>query len=92
MSQSDLLYHLLNFAAPALALALLLPSVVWLFRKKPAAAASWWIHVAINFIVGVAVLAVCFWQWGNDGMMMAYAALVLVVATCQWLLSRGWRR
>jgi hypothetical protein len=92
MSQSDLLAHLLNFAAPALALALMLPTVVRLFRKRTGPTSALWIQVATNFVVGVAVLTVCLWQWGYDGMMMSYAALVLAVASSQWLLSRGWQR
>jgi hypothetical protein len=50
------------------------------------------VQVAANLAVGLAVLAVGVWQWGIDGMMMTYAALVLAVASSQWLLSRGWRR
>jgi hypothetical protein len=31
------------------------------------------------------------WWWGVDGKMATYAALVLVIATCQWLFSGAWR-
>ena len=92
MTLLDILNHLLSFAAPALALALLLPLSARLFRRKKAASLSWWVQAAINFAVGVAVLSGSLWYGGRDGQMLAYAALVLAVATSQWLLSRGWRR
>jgi hypothetical protein len=37
------------------------------------------------------VLLVGLWWWGVDGKMATYAALVGVVASCQWLFSRAWR-
>lgn len=92
MSLLDILLHLLNFSAPALVLALLLPLVARFFIKKQALALAWWAQAAINFVVGVAVLLVSLWLWSRDGKMAAYALLVLALATCQWLLSRGWRR
>lgn len=92
MTLPDILNHLLNFAAPALALALLMPLGARLFMKKAANALSWWSQAAVNFAVGVAMLSGSLWYWGRDGQMLAYAALVLAVATSQWLLSRGWRR
>ena len=92
MSLLDILLHLLNFSAPALVLALLLPLVSRFFIKKQVPALAWWAQAAINFIVGVAALLVGLWLWRRDGKMAAYALLVLALATCQWLLSRGWRR
>lgn len=92
MTLLDILIHLLNFAAPALALALLLPLAARFLMKKSASALAWWAQLAINFVVGLAVLAGSLWWWGRDGKMLAYAALVLALATSQWLLSRGWRR
>ena len=56
-----------------------------------AAARPWWLQSAINSIVGVLVLAAGLWHFGVDGKMATYAALVLAVASCQWVTSRGWR-
>jgi hypothetical protein len=92
MTLLDILDHLLSFAAPALALALLLPLTARLFRKKAASFLSWWAQVVINLIVGLAVQAGSLWFWGRDGKMLAYTALVLALATSQWVLMRGWRR
>ncbi len=92
MSLLDILLHLLNFSAPALVMALLLPLTARFFIKKQAPALAWWAQVAINFIVGVAALLAGLWLWSRDGKMAAYALLVLALATSQWLLSRGWRK
>ncbi len=92
MSLLDILLHLFNFAAPALVPALLLPLVSRFFIKKQAPALAWWVQVAINFVVGVAVLLVGLWLWSRDGKMASYALLVLALASSQWLLSRGWRK
>jgi hypothetical protein len=87
----DFLLHGLGFAAPAFAVALLL---AWLGRwllPKGSARPGWWASLAINFIAGLAVLAAGLWYFGRDGKMATYAALVVVVATTQWLSGRAWR-
>ena len=85
------LNHLLNFAAPALALAVLLTLGGRLFIQKTASAYSWWAQVAINFMVGCAVLAAGLVWLGRDGKMLTYAALVVACASSQWVLLRAWR-
>lgn len=92
MRFDDILLHLLNFVAPALALALLLPWLPRFFWKKSNAGLAWWAQAAINFVVGVIVLLGCLWWLGRDGKMAAYAVLVLALASSQWLLSRAWRK
>ncbi len=83
--------HLFNFAAPALFLALLLALGGRLLGPKGASALAWYAQAAINSVVGCAVLLAGLWWLGRDGRMLTYAALVLVCASCQWLLQRGWR-
>lgn len=92
MRFDDILLHLLNFVAPALALASLLPWLPRFLWKKSNPAPAWWVQIAINFAVGVIVLLGCLWWLGRDGKMAAYALLVLAVASSQWLLSRAWRK
>jgi hypothetical protein len=92
MTLLDILSHLLGFAAPALVIALLLPLAARLLRKKSASAVSWRVQIVVNFVIGLAVLAGSLWWWGRDGKMLAYTALVLAVASSQWVLMRGWRR
>jgi len=90
MGPLDLLLHLLNFAAPALFLALLLPLLARLVLPKRPAAREKWAWVAMNFVAGLAVLGAGLWWFGHDGKMATYAALVAVMASGQWLASRAW--
>lgn len=83
--------HLLNFVGPAFFLALGLATCAHLFRQNKAGAQSFIAQVAINFIVGSAVLLAGLWLFSRDGKMASYAALVGASALCQWVLSRGWR-
>ena len=85
------LIHLLNFAAPAAVLALLLVPGSRLFMRNSNPALSWWAQAAIVFVVGCAVLLAGLWLLGRDGKLATYDALVLATATCQWLLRRGWK-
>ena len=91
MGPLDILNHLLNFVAPAAAVALLLVLAGgWIGPKgRPAMAA--WRRFAVLFVVGVAVLAGGLGLVGRDGKMLTYAALVLGCASAQWVLSRSWR-
>ena len=87
-----LIDHLLNFVAPAFFLALMLVLAArWLLRRQ-AGAPAFWAQLAINFMAGVAVLAIGLGYFGRDGKMATYAALVGVCGTVQWLLAGGFRR
>lgn len=91
MSFLDLILHLWGFVAPALFVALgmaLVGSLV--FAKKPFARGfvrrfcwQWAINCAAGSIVLLAGLVIT----GQDGRMLTYAALVVVVATTQWALT-----
>ncbi|MDE2413175.1 MAG: hypothetical protein KGM60_00265 [Comamonadaceae bacterium] len=83
--------HLLNFAAPALVVAVLLVACGHIFMRKMAAAHGWIALIAINFVVGCGVLVAGLLLLGRDGMVATYAALVLACASSQWLLLRAWR-
>ena len=91
MDYSAALIHLLNFAAPAAALALLLVPASRLFIRNSAKTFDLWAQTAIVFAVGCGVLLAGLWLLGRDGKALTYAALVLVSATCQWILRRGWK-
>jgi len=91
MSPIGLILHLLSFAAPALALAVLMAAAARFLLPRGTAALGWWGSVALNFIAGLAILGGGLWYWGRDGKMATYAAMVLVVASCQWLSGRAWR-
>lgn len=91
MNALQFLGHLLSFLAPAFALALVLALFGRWLGSAGAPRAAWWKAAAINFVVGVAVLAAGLWFFGRDGKMATYGALVAVMATTQWLIGRGWR-
>ena len=92
MGFMSLLNHLLNFAAPAAVVALLLVPAARIFWQKETASLVWWAQVAIIFVVGCAALLASLWLLGRDGRMAGYGALVLASASVQWGLLRGWRR
>lgn len=83
--------HLLNLAAPALAVTLLLVVGCQIFMRKRAAARGLIAQVAINFAVGCAIVVAGLVLLERDGKMLTYAALAVGCATTQWVLLRGWR-
>ncbi|WCM94384.1 hypothetical protein M5C99_06585 [Acidovorax sp. NCPPB 2350] len=84
--------HLLNFAAPALGVGLLLALMGRVFYRKSPHVAGFAQQFAINSVVGVVVLCAGIVVGGRDGRMLTYAALVVACGTSQWLTQRGWRR
>lgn len=88
MGLLDLLNHLLNFVAPALVVGCLLAFVAPFFSKKRPAAPALLAQAAINTVAGIVALALALWFFGRDGKMAAYAALVVVCASSQWLAMR----
>jgi hypothetical protein len=91
MNLLDTLIHLLSFAAPALAVAVLVALAARLIMPRQPVALAWWSHAAINSVAGLLVLAAGLWYFGVDGKMATYAGLVIVIASCQWLCSRAWK-
>lgn len=91
MDGLQLFWHVLGFAAPAAGLALLMPMLgrVVLGTRRTALMA-WWLQMLVQFLAGLAVLAISLALTGHDGQILGYAALVLVAATVQWALLRGW--
>lgn len=90
MPPSDVLLHIMGFSAPALFVALAVVFGSRLLGGGPAPL-RWWAQFAINFTVGLAVLAAGVWHFGVDGKMATYAALVAAIATAQWLVGRQWK-
>jgi hypothetical protein len=92
MGPFDLLFHLLGFIAPALAVGCATVFAARLLLGRASSVGPWWVQALVNIAVGVAVLAGGLWRYGVDGKMATYAALVVAVATVQWLCSKAWRR
>ena len=87
--------HLLNFMAPAAFIALMVVLTPRLFSglfniKRPLPH-TWWVQIAIIFIVNLALSVLGLVLFGQDGKMATYAAVVLGAALSQWVLLRGWR-
>lgn len=91
MGPLDTLNHLLNFLAPAAAMAVLMVLGARLLGWKSGAHRTTWAQAAIQFAVGSAVLLAGLVLLGRDGKMATYAALVLACATCQWAMGKSWR-
>ena len=91
MGPLDLIIHLLNFAAPALVLAVAMPVADRLFVRRRVQSVAWRPQIAINLIAGLVVLGAGLALFGNDGKMLTYVGLVIVVASAQWLAGRHWR-
>ena len=92
MGPIELTLHVLNFAAPAAWVAALTVLATRVLMPKQARVRVWWTQLAIVFIAGMAVLGAGLLVFGRDGKMLTYAALVLGVATAQWVAVKGWQR
>jgi hypothetical protein len=90
MTVWQLILHLFNFVLPALAMALVMP---WAGRWV-IGAGGWPIkrRMLVHAVAGVLVLVAGLALHGNDGKMSTYMALVLVTATAEWWMLRGWAR
>jgi len=88
MNPLALLNHALNFLAPAAFLALLLPLFARLMWRKVRATTPMKRQVAVLFVVGVAVLVAGLVLLGRDGKVLTYLALVLAMATGQWVMQK----
>jgi hypothetical protein len=91
MGPLALLNHAINFVAPAAWLALLVPLLSIFVIRKRAVVHTFKAQVAINFVVCLVALVLGLALFGRDGKMLTYLALVLVSATSQWILLKGWR-
>lgn len=91
MGPLDIANHLLNFAAPAAAVALLLWMWGTIGRPRTPLKLGAVTRLAILFAAGLFVQTAGLVVWGRDGKMLTYAALVVVCASCQWVLMRGWK-
>jgi hypothetical protein len=85
------LLHLLSFFAPALVVAAFVALAARVLLPPAARPASWGLAFVLNFAAGAVALAAGLWYFGHDGKMATYAALVLAVASTQWLAGRAWR-
>lgn len=84
--------HLLNFAAPALFLALGLALACRLLPMgRRAGAPTLRRQLLVLLGVNLAVSVAGFGLLGQDGRLMGYAAMTAAAALTQWWLLRGWK-
>lgn len=93
MDALDQALHVLNFIAPAWALAVGLVLVTQATRRWWALASAWrWrTQIALQGVLGSAVLLGGLAWFGADGKMATYGTLVVLAGSVQWLMARGWR-
>ena len=84
MGPLDGLWHLLNFVAPALGVALVAASLAKLAWRQDLAAVPWHRLVAWTAAAGVAALVAGLLVFGRDGKMVTYGALVVASALALW--------
>lgn len=84
----DILFSILNFVAPACAVSAIVTGVSpWIWRQKPLLNGFWRWWVNAMCCSGVLVAGLYF--FGNDGKMLTYGLMLVVCATCQWVLARS---
>ena len=84
----QLVLHLFNFVLPALVMALCMPLVGrWVMGVGRSRLLR---RMGMQALCGLSVLVAGLWLNGQDGKMSTYIALVLVAATAEWWMQRGW--
>ena len=91
MDPFDLIFHWLNFFAPALGGSVLVAVMARLVIRSRPHGASLLAQIGVNFLASGLALGLGLWFFGRDGKMASYAAMVLCGASSQWLMQRGWK-
>ena len=90
MTLWQLLVHLFGFVLPALTMAVFMPLAGrWVMGTGPQPLRR---RMLVHALCGVLVLVAGLWLHGQDGKMSTYMVLVLVAATVEWAMHRGWTR
>ena len=85
MGPLDAIWHVLNFFAPALGLAVLSASAAKLVWRRDLAGVAWLRLALWAALAGMAVLIGGLVVFGRDGKMATYAALVVASAIALWI-------
>ncbi len=84
MDPLDAVWHLLNFVAPAIGVALLAASLAKLAWRRELAPVSWRRLVLWSALAGCVGLIAGLVLFGRDGKMATYAALVVASTLALW--------
>lgn len=87
MGPLDALWHLLNFFAPALGVALLTTALAKLVWRRDLAQVRWQRLLAWSTGAGALALVGGLVAFGRDGRMATYGALVVATALALWLAA-----
>lgn len=93
MTLGLLLLHFWGFVLPALAMAVLMPwAGRWVAGSNTGQSRMPTLRrMAVHAMLGVLVLMAGLYLQGQDGKMSTYITLVLVAATAEWCMQRGWK-
>ena len=89
MSPIDLLWHVLNFFAPAAGVGLIAPTLAKLLWRRGLASVGWSRLAAWVTIASAMVLLAGLVVFGRDGKMATYGAMVLACAVTLWWFGFG---
>ena len=93
MDAVDLIWHVLNFFAPALWLGILSAAGAKLLWRRELAAVAWHTLARDCCLAAGAMLLAGLLLWSRDGRMATYAAMVGACALTLWWRAWGpWRR
>ena len=84
MSPLDGLWHLLNFLAPAVGVALISASLAKLLWRRELAAVSWRRLAGWSMVAGLLALLAGLLVFGRDGRIASYGALIAASALALW--------
>ena len=92
MGPLDQLIHLLNFFAPAWGVAFFWVVFAQFAARRwlPESRWGWTRQLTVSGVLGSLVLVAGLLVFGIDGKMATYGALVVVCASAQWTMCRGW--
>lgn len=79
------LNHIVNFILPAVATAAMVGGISPLVLKNNLSRRSKLVQWMIDSMVGVVVLGVGLWFFGNDGKMYSYFGMLVAMATSRWM-------
>jgi hypothetical protein len=80
----DLLWHVLNFFAPAVGMGVIAPSLAKLLWRRDLAGVSWRRLAGWVTAMSAAVLVGGLIVFGHDGMMATYSVMVFACAVALW--------
>ena len=84
MDAPNLIWHLLNFIAPALGMGVLTAALAKLLWRRALGTTTWLQLAGRSSLAGLAVLVAGLVLTGHDGRMATYAALVVACALVPW--------